>query len=67
MQPPADTVDDKADLKGDTFPGPEGCLMIFGDPKVQVTKRRVKLIAREVYTATCHPDLSLVVKLADHL
>jgi hypothetical protein len=34
--------------KGDAYPDPKGCLMIFGEPMVYESKSRQKLMAREV-------------------
>ena len=37
--------------KGDAYPDPKGCLMIFGVPMVYESKRQQKLMAREVNAA----------------
>ena len=40
-----------AEEKGDDFPMPDGCLMIFGGSAAYDSKRRQKVTRREVYTA----------------
>jgi hypothetical protein len=43
--------DDKGDDKGGGFPIVNNCFMIFGGPTAYDTKRRRKLVRREVYAA----------------
>jgi hypothetical protein len=38
--------------KGDAYPDPRGCLMIFDGPMAYESKRRQKLTAREINVAT---------------
>ena len=46
---PTPTTDD-AEEKDDGFPMPDGCLMIFGGSTAYDSKRRQKVMRREVYT-----------------
>ena len=47
---PAPSTDD-VEEKDDTFPTPNGALMIFGGSAAYDSKRRQKVSRREVYTA----------------
>lgn len=51
VQPPINTVYDKANVEGDPIPERKRCLMIFGGPEAHMTKHQVMLVTREVYAA----------------
>jgi len=51
--------------KGDAYPDPRGCLMIFGRPMAYESKHQQKLIPREVNAATLGEAIPAYLKWSE--